>query len=104
MATIIKGENATVRIRVYDKSSGAPYAFAGFAGATALFYSSTEGVPVSVTGTNPETNLLSFAMSTSQSELLQEGDSQAFEYRWEQSGNLYIERIENELNVLAQLF
>ena len=103
--TIVKGENAQVKVRLTDKSSCRPYNFEGFEGATALFYSQADdSVPVAVTGTNPETNLLLFPLIPAQSDLLQSGDSLDFEYRWLQSGSLYIERVEAQLNVIEQLF
>lgn len=102
--TIVKGENSTVKLRVTEKRSEKPYNFSGFEGATASFYSDTDGVPVAVTGTNPETNQLSFPMSVEQTDLLKAGDSLDFEYRWLQNGDLFIERVEGQLNVLDQLF
>lgn len=102
--TIIQGENAKVRLRVNDKVNGKPHSFGAFEGATAQFTSTTEGSPVSVTGANPETNVLEFELTTAQSDALQSGEGQDFEYRWEQDGKLYIERVNGQLDVLTQMF
>lgn len=101
---IVKGENATVKLRVTERSTGKPYNFEGIEGATASFYAEEGDDPISVTGTNTETNQLSFPLSTSDTELLKAGDSLDFEYRWQQDGELFIERVESQLNVLEQLF
>jgi hypothetical protein len=101
---IVQGEDIQVKVRVTDKVTGRPYNFEGFEGATASFYQTDSDDPVAVTGTNPETNLLQFDLSPEQSELLEAGDSLDFEYRWEQDGELYIERVEGQITVLEQLF
>lgn len=103
--TIIKGEYAKVKLRVTEKTGNKnPYNFDTFEGATAQFYSEAGVSPVAVSGTNPETNLLQFDLAPAQTTLLKAGSALDFEYRWEQDGELYIERVDSQLEVLEQLF
>ncbi len=101
---IIKGEDYPLKVRVTDKKSGKPYNFDGFESATASFFQEDSDEPVTLIGTNSETNVLLFTFEPETSSLLKSGDSLDFEYRWMQEGKLYIERVEGQLNVLEQLF
>lgn len=104
--TIVQGENKTVKIRVSSKRDCKPWNFSGFTGATASFANANGlGGPYNVVGTNVAgTNELQFPLLPADSMSLLPGDSIDFQYQWMQNGELFIEQVFGQLNVLSQLF
>lgn len=102
--TIVQGSSYALKIRLTDKNRCRPWNFEGFTGATAQFFGLDGITPYSVTGLNPETNVLEFDLLPADSRNLLAADSQDFQYQWMQNGSLYIEQVSAQLNVVAQLF
>ncbi len=101
---VSKGEDHTLILRLTESVTSYPTNLATFQGVTGSFYAQGSDEPVSITGTNPETNVIQFEMTEEQTALLRSGDDLDFEYQWEQNGNLFIERVESQLTVLESLF
>lgn len=101
--SIVQGENSTVIVRVTDKATNELHPFEGFEGATAYF-SKEDDTAESVTGSVLQCGKLMFPMSTTQTDGLKTGEELDFEYRWRESGNLYIEQVLGQLEVVPRLF
>lgn len=103
---LTQGEDFELKLRVIDEPSGDPHSFGNsFAGATAFFGNTTaDADPVAVIGTNPETNVLLFQLAPGDTGALAVGEPIDFELQWLEGSSRRIEKVEQQLNVFAQLF
>lgn len=103
---ITKGSSLTFNIQFSDKNTCEPFSLSGFSGATAYFPQQDLDTPVSVTGSLLSSDLgkLTFALSTTITNSLNEGDDQDFEVEVKTTSETIIQKIEQKLTVIARTF
>jgi hypothetical protein len=102
---LTQGEDFTLQVRVLDEPAKTPHSFGSFQGATAFFTNEDSSQSaVACTGTNPETNMLSFDMPAALTAQILAQDTLDFEIQWDQDGLHKIEQVREQLVVNAQLF